>query len=674
MNRARLKHLTTSTRQQSKIDMIFNNWQELNKNYLMQELARVKKKLCEKTTDNEPSAIEPESSNIEPQKLEQLRPYFTLEVIKSRFQLSPFEADILLLCAGMELDRTWGLLCGQAQGSEHTNYPTFSLALSTLDNAHWNGIMPNAPLRNWRLIQLKDNSNSLTTKEIVVEEQILHYLLGARHINEKLRELMELITELSNLVSSHQKIADKLVQVCSEYEDFPVINLYGSDLYSKKAIAATISQKLQLNLYTISPKVLPTDTSQIYLLKCLLEREWLLNKTAIFLNYDDWDNSDRHRENLVSLLVDNLHCPLIVSSQERRREEHKHLIAIEVKKPTIQEQRWLWTQFLVDIIPEPDKQIDSLVSYFNLNLPAIESVCLQLKSLDVNEDNSDVNEQLWQLCRTQARPHLEQLAQRIESNVTWEDLVLPESELKVLRELATHVRYREQVYHHWGFARKNSRGLSISALFAGASGTGKTLAAEVLGNELRLDVYRIDLSTVVSKYIGETEKNLRKIFDAAEGCGAILLFDEADALFGKRSEVKDSHDRHANMEVSYLLQRIESYQGLAILTSNLKDDLDRAFLRRIRFTIQFPFPDFKQRTAIWQCIFPNSTPTQDLAFEKLAKLSVAGGNIRNIAINAAFFAARSQESIQMKHILKAAQNEYSKLEKPLTDNEVKGWI
>ena len=180
-------------------------------------------------------------------------------------------------------------------------------------------------------------------------------------------------------------------------------------------------------------------------------------------------------------------------------------------------------------------------------------------------------------------------------------------------ELVTHVRYKEQVYHHWGFAHKNKRGLSICALFAGASGTGKTLAAEVLGNELQLDIYRIDLSNIVSKYnIRETEKNLRKIFDAADGCGAILLFDEADAIFGKRTEVKDSRDRYANMEVNYLLQKIESYQGLAILTSNLKDDLDRAFLRRIRFTIQFSFPNLQQRTAIWQCVFPDDTPTQNL--------------------------------------------------------------
>ena len=637
----------------------------------MQELARVQKKLSSKTNNKELPTIKPQSFELEPQELEQLTPYFALEIIKDRFQLSPFETDILLLCAGMELDRSWSLLCGEAQGSNCTNYPTFSLALSAFDNPHWDGITPDAPLRNWQLIQLKNNSNNLTTREIVIEEQILHYLLGSKYLDEKFKGLLQLVRENSPLVSSHQEIADRLVNICLKSHTYTVINLYGSDVASKRAIASTIARQLQLNLCKMSAPSLPQDVSQIYLLKLLLEREWLLNKNVILIDRDGEENSDL--ESLITLLLDNLRCPVIVSSQ-KRRSDNKTSIAVEVTKPTIQEQRWLWSQSLENIIPEPNKQIDTLVSYFNLNLPAIDNACLQLKSLKTSENNGDITKQLWQICRTQARPNLEQLAQRIKSNVTWKDLVLPKSELNILRELAAHVRYREQVYHHWGFARKNPRGLSISALFAGASGTGKTLAAEVLGNELQLDVYRIDLSTVVSKYIGETEKNLRKIFDAAEGCGAILLFDEADALFGKRSQVKDSHDRYANMEVSYLLQRIESYQGLAILTSNLKDDLDRAFLRRIRFTIQFSFPDFQQRIAIWQCIFPDLTPTRDLAFEKLAKLNVAGGNIKNIAINAAFIAARSQESVQMKHILQAAQNEYSKLERPLTDREVKGWI
>ncbi|MEM0978870.1 MAG: ATP-binding protein, partial [Cyanobacteria bacterium P01_H01_bin.58] len=184
----------------------------------------------------------------------------------------------------------------------------------------------------------------------------------------------------------------------------------------------------------------------------------------------------------------------------------------------------------------------------------------------------------------------------------------------------------------------------------------------------------VDLSATISKYIGETEKNLRQIFDAAETGGAVLLFDEADALFGKRSEVTDARDRYANMEVAYLLQRIEAYRGLAILTTNLKDSLDQAFLRRIRFVISFPFPDASQREKIWQLCFPPQTPTKGLNYKRLAKLNVAGGNIRNIALNAAFLAAEAGEPVTMQHILQASQSEYIKLERPLTDREVKGWV
>jgi SpoVK/Ycf46/Vps4 family AAA+-type ATPase len=280
---------------------------------------------------------------------------------------------------------------------------------------------------------------------------------------------------------------------------------------------------------------------------------------------------------------------------------------------------------------------------------------------------------LWEACRVQARPRLDNLAQRIEPAATWEDLVLPESQHQMLRDIAAHVRQRTKVYEAWGFAAKDSRGLGISALFAGDSGTGKTMAAEVLANELRLDLYRIDLSQVVSKYIGETEKNLRRVFDAAEEGGAILLFDEADALFGKRSEVKDSHDRYANIEVSYLLQRMEAYRGLAILTTNMKNALDKAFLRRIRFVVQFPFPDAAQRAEIWRRIFPSDTPTEGLDVDELARLNVPGGNIRNIALNAAFLAADAEEPVRMTHLLRAARTEYAKLEKPLTEAETGGW-
>ena len=198
------------------------------------------------------------------------------------------------------------------------------------------------------------------------------------------------------------------------------------------------------------------------------------------------------------------------------------------------------------------------------------------------------DEVLWRACRDASRSRLDDLAQRLEPAAGWNDLVLPEAQKIILRQIAAHAKHRLTVYQHWGFAAKGARGLGISALFAGESGTGKTMAAEVLADELHLDLYRIDLASVVSKYIGDTEKNLRRLFDAAEDSGAILLFDEADALFGKRSEVRDSHDRYANIEVSYLLQRMEAYRGLAILTTNMKSALDVAFQRRLTFVVQFP--------------------------------------------------------------------------------------
>jgi SpoVK/Ycf46/Vps4 family AAA+-type ATPase len=199
------------------------------------------------------------------------------------------------------------------------------------------------------------------------------------------------------------------------------------------------------------------------------------------------------------------------------------------------------------------------------------------------------------------------------------------------------------------------------------------MAAESLALEQELDLYRIDLSAVVSKYIGETEKNLRRVFDAAEAGGAVLLFDEADALFGKRTEVKDSHDRYANIEVSYLLQRMESYRGLAILTTNLKESVDPAFMRRLRFVVTFPFPDAESRTEIWRRIFPDAVPTDRIVPEQLAKLAVAGGNIRNIALGAAFLAADEPAAVRMDHLLAAARSEYGKLERPLTSGELEGW-
>jgi SpoVK/Ycf46/Vps4 family AAA+-type ATPase len=337
----------------------------------------------------------------------------------------------------------------------------------------------------------------------------------------------------------------------------------------------------------------------------------------------------------------------------------------------IAEQSALWARALGREALQLESQIDGVVTQFLFEMPEIEATCAELAASETGRKfNSHA---LWDACRTQSRPQLEGLAQTIETSATWKDIVLPKPQLEILHTIVLHCKERRKVYVDWGFAEKSTRGLGISALFAGPSGTGKTMGAEVLANDLRLDLYRIDLSQVVSKYIGETEKNLRRVFDAAEASSSVLLFDEADALFGKRSQVKDSHDRYANIEISYLLQRMEAYRGLAILTTNMQEAIDPAFLRRIRFIIHFPIPDQAQRLEIWKRIFPSDTPTEALDFNKLARLNIVGGNIRNIAMNAAFFAAHDKTPVQMKHLLQATRAEFAKLEKPLPTNEIIDW-
>ena len=320
-----------------------------------------------------------------------------------------------------------------------------------------------------------------------------------------------------------------------------------------------------------------------------------------------------------------------------------------------------------------EEALGTLSAHFQLDAQAISDLAAEARRMA--SEQGSVNHRadaLWEACRAATRQPLNELVQRRLSTVRWEDLVLPPEQLGTLREIAEQVRARNRVLDEWGFGR-TVRGHGITALFVGQSGTGKTLAAEVLASALQLDLYHIDLSQVVSKYIGETEKNLRRVFDAAEASGAILLFDEADALFGKRSEVRDSHDRYANIEVSYLLQRMESYRGLAILTTNHKGALDAAFLRRLGFVVEFPFPDSAQRNAIWHQVFPKETPTAELDYGKLSRLQLGGGNIAGIALRSAYLAAFEGVPVSMRHLLRATRSEHVKLERPLSAADIGDW-
>lgn len=611
-----------------------------------------------------------------------------LSQLCDKFNLTLFERDILLLCAGMEFDASWGLLCAEVTNDPKQNYPTFNLAMSALELPDWSALSPASNLRRWHMVEI-GAGNALTSSPLRINERILHYLMGDQHLDERLLQILEPVISNSVQIDSHQQITNQAISTwvnaaeSNDVDYLPVLQLCGEDVTSKIAIAFDICDNLELKLYKIPASLLPHDLGNLQLIAQLCDREYTLNDIAILLDCDRDEAPNQNQDLAIGYLIEILKCPMIISSQSRRRQHQRSIITFDVHSPSVQEQQILWEKSLNDLALSdlehdlPDSlniSIHQLVSYFNLSPSLISNAALKAKSSHQQQSDQPFHQSLWDACRAQSRPRLDELAQSVETTATWEDLILPSKEKFVLHDIAAHVRQRLTVYEQWGFAGRSRRGLGISALFAGTSGTGKTMAAEVLGNELKLDVYRIDLSSVIDKYIGETEKNLKRIFDAAEGGGVILLFDEADALFGKRTEVKDSHDRHANVGVSYLLQRMEAYRGLAVLTTNLKNSLDQAFLRRLRFVIQFPFPDAEQRTEIWRRAFPKQTPTLELDYLKLGKLSVAGGNIRNIALNAAFIAADHREPVQMKHILQAAKIEYIKLEKPMMDTEIKGWV
>ena len=649
-----------------------SNWLSENQRYLMAAMGVVRAALEQhasqqpgETTDETRLSLARQSFK---EAADSMSSASALESLCRTFVLTPFERDVLVLSAGVELDSSFGALCAAAQGDPSRVYPTFSLALAALSDPHWNALTPAAPLRHWRMIEL-GAGGSLTLSPLRIDERVLHFLAGTSHMDERLEGIVEQVRTAGDLVPSHAALADRIAATWSQRNEraaLPAIQLCGDELACKRAIAVAACAALGLGLIGLNAQFIPTNPSELDAVTRLTGREAALNTTAILVDCDELDSSDAVRSGAVSRLIERILGPVIVTSRERRAVLQRQTIAMDVLKPSIGEQRDVWRRELGEAANQLNGQVDLLVTQFSLSSQRICAACDEATSLTAHD--------LWDACRAQARPQMNNLAQRIDPAASWDDLVLPEPQLETLREIASHVRHRAMVYDRWGFGTKGSRGLGISALFAGASGTGKTMAAEVLACELRLDLYRIDLSAVVSKYIGETEKNLRRVFDAAEQGGAVLLFDEADALFGKRSEVKDSHDRYANIEVSYLLQRMESYRGLAILTTNLKSALDSAFLRRIRFVVQFPFPDAMQRAEIWRRIFPSKTPTQGLDVNKLSRLNVAGGHIRNIAMNAAFLAADANDSVRMSHLLRAARSEYTKLEKPLTESEIGGWL
>jgi hypothetical protein len=632
-----------------------DDWAVANQQRLAAEVARVRA-LLERFLEPEGAAA-PEPARTDGEE----GPPAAIDLVATAFGLTPFERDILVLAAGVELDGSLASLCVRAQPALGIAAPTFSLALAAFGDAHWSALSPDRPLRRWRLLDVAD-TGSLVAAALRIDERVLHFLAGVQTCDERLRGIGRTIAP-SPLPAVYEETARRVASCLASGRG---VELSGGDRDARVRIAAAAAEELDLVALELRSNDIPSSAGERLSLARLMEREAVLGRSLAVIDVVELE-VDQRRPTID--LVEALASPSVVLAREPLRGYVQPLVRIDLPALTAPDREQLLLDTLSGATVDGGRaEVAAAVQQFRLDSVSLEAAAAQLAA------RNGADESLWDALRAQARPNLDDLAQRIEPAATWDDLVLPPPVMETLRQIALHVRQRGRVYEDWGFSRRSARGLGVSALFAGPSGTGKTTAAEILARELRLDLYRIDLSAVVSKYIGETEKNLRRLFDAADEGGAILLFDEADALFGKRSEVKDSHDRYANIEVSYLLQRMEAYRGLAILTTNQRQALDPAFLRRLRFVVQFPFPGTEQRAEIWRRIFPREAPLEGLDPQRLAQLNVTGGTIRNIALSAAFFAADEDEPIRMRHLLSAARTEHAKIEKPLTDAEVAGWV
>jgi ATPase family associated with various cellular activities (AAA) len=634
-----------------------DSWERQNRDYLADAFSALAARLT--VNDGRKVGGEPVGGSLE------MDPSPAIDMLTAIFGLSNFERELLLLLAGVEMHPELNEKCAQITGQPRTPV-NFSLAMSVLSDPHWSALAPSSPLRRFRLIEM-ESGYGLTSAPLRVDERILHYIAGLNELDERLAPVLRRKPKPEWITEEHFALATETIRPLDDGDaGNRVIHLRGDDPDGQESVAAILAHSAGLELMVMRIENTPASGPEMEQFLHLWMRESLLIPALLLLQWGaDSPNT------AASQLAERISGPLFICTRNSIR-LHRPAERYEVNKPGPAAQKQLWKTALQDSGNNLAALLDEIAEQFHFSAETIVAIRDSVRARD--HDPINLAERLWSACRSHSRNQLDTMAERILTCATWDDLILPEQQLETLHQLVSQSRHRLTVYETWGFAAKGRRGLGICALFSGPSGTGKTLAAEVLAHELELDLYRIDLSAVVSKYIGETEKNLKQVFDAAECGGVVLLFDEADALFGKRADVKDSHDRYANIEVSYLLQRMENFQGLAILTTNLKSALDQAFQRRLRFCVEFPFPDAAHRQAIWRRVFPAQTPTDGLRMERLAALNVSGGNIRNIAMNAAFLAAANSEPVGMGRILKATQIEAVKLERPIADTEVRGWL
>jgi AAA+ superfamily predicted ATPase len=606
-----------------------------------------------------------------------------LDKLVNGYGLSQFDLDILLVALAPDLDRRYERIYAFLQNNVSYRKASVDLILNLLSRnaierlerrVHF---ASDAPLIRHQLLHLTSPpgqpDDSLLAHSVHVDGQIVDLLLGQNQLDRRLAPLCRTVPPAApRLVSlpqgSYEALLD-LTRTAFSSEEPLLLNLWGEPGLGQWETAQALATDLDRALVALELDL--AGSSYAAILRLAMRHAWL-NETLLCISLAHPLAEDKRVQ---QILVDAKGIILLISSSQFVPSISLATIPISApfKRPPFEIRRALWRSVLSEQgLETSEDQIEVLSSRLRLSPKQIGDAMATAVGHSRLTGMAPTFNDLLGAARAQTGRRLGELARKTAPKHDWTDIILPEDSLKSLQELCQRVRHRQQVLGEWGFHNKLALGKGTNALFSGPSGTGKTMAAGIIAGELGLDLYKIDLSGVVSKYIGETEKNLNRIFAAATHGNAILFFDEADALFGKRSEVRDSHDRYANIEISYLLQKMEEYDGVSILATNLRQHLDDSFVRRLAVTVQFPFPGEGSRRRIWERIWPAETPLGDAVDLSLMarQFKLSGGNIKNVALAAAYLAASAGSPVKMSHLLQATEREYQKMGRVLDNNHL----
>ena len=600
------------------------------------------------------------------------------------FILNPFDLDLLLLCLAPSFDLKYERIYGYLQDDVTRKQPGINLILNLLAPpgtdrfAFWTHFVEAAPLFDNHIIEKQAESTRvpLLRQTLVVDETIINWLLGSYQPNPDLMAYFHLIPTGSS--ATDQLLAGHFMNnIRPDQLSNPHFIFSGVDLASHESAARLISSQYKRPLLTANLGAMVHDgLSPFKSLKTAMRDARLTGAILFVTGWDTCLTDDRTAQaGLLSEICrfdDTLILSGIASWQVSGIDREDSFVWINFPNPSYAQRCSLWNHYLARVSPASKIDITALAGQFLLTSSQIRDACLSAMDAAHQTDQPVTEDILFNAARAHSNPRLSSLARKVIPRYGWDDIVLPTDQVSILHEIIDTVCGRPKVLEEWGVGEKLAPSSGVTVLFSGPPGTGKTMSAQIIARELGLDLYKIDLSSIVSKYIGETEKNMERIFSEAESSNAILFFDEADALFGKRSEVRDSHDRYANIEISYLLQRMEAYDGVTILATNLRANLDEAFTRRLQFSVNFPFPDEADRLKIWKALFPSELPrAADIDLPLLAhRFKLAGGNIRNIIVNAAYLASADGGRVTMGHIFHSTHREYQKLGRLLGENDL----